>query len=141
MKHIGMAALLFLSSSAALAQETGATAPGFWSLLFDKGGLVTWVIALMSAVGLPVAGIKLYEFHKMDIYRPAELTGLLDDFRAGAQKNLAARLDGLAHPAAPLIAFAMIQANKGPLKGGLLREELTRNIWCGICRVIFGYWN
>ncbi len=120
---------LALSSalSPAMAQETGAQgAPGFWSLLFYKGGLVTWVIALLSAVGLPVAAIKLYEFYRMDIYRPAALNQLLDDFRSGRQKNLAARLDALNHPAAPLIAFALVQAGNGPLKGDVLREELTR---------------
>jgi biopolymer transport protein ExbB len=127
MKPIGYAVLMLsVWAGPGLAQETGGEAPGFWSLLFDKGGVVTWVIALLSAVGLPVAAVKLYEFHRMDIYRPSDLTGLLDDFRAGRQKNLPARLDGLAHPAAPLIAFALINANKGPLNGALLREELTR---------------
>jgi len=126
---IGLGALITIISAAPLwAQEAqqGQAVPGFWSLLFDKGGLVTWVIALLSAVGLPVAAIKIYEFHRMEIYRPAALHAVLDDFRSGKQKNLAARLDGLAHPAAPLIAFALIQAGKGPLKGAVLREELTR---------------
>ena len=47
----------------AVAQETQQAqqaAPGFWSLVFSKGGLVTWVIALLSAVGVPIAAIKLY---------------------------------------------------------------------------------
>lgn len=109
----------------AMAQEAAA-APGFWGLLFDKGGLVTWVIALLSAVGLPVAAIKIYEFYRMDIYRPAALLDTLADIRGGPGNQLAPRLDGLVHPAAPLIAFALVQAANGPLHGALLREELTR---------------
>ncbi|MEC7512140.1 MAG: hypothetical protein VX859_02285, partial [Pseudomonadota bacterium] len=35
--------------SAAQADDEG----GFWSLLFDKGGVVTWIIAMLSAIGLP----------------------------------------------------------------------------------------
>ena len=35
---------------------------GFWSLLFDKGGVVTWIIAMLSAIGLPIAAVKFGSF-------------------------------------------------------------------------------
>lgn len=101
-------------------------APGFWSLLFSKGGLVTWVIALLSAVGLPIAVIKLYEFYRMDIFRPQGFEDALNDMRRGKTSGLAARLDALAHPAAPLIAFALSQSGGDRLAAGPLREELAR---------------
>ena len=107
-------ALLILSPTVSMAQSaelTGETgAPGFWALLFSKGGVVTWVIALLSAVGLPIAVIKLYEFYRMDIFRPQGFEAALDDMRRGKTAGLAARLDALAHPAAPLIAFALSQS-------------------------------
>ena len=81
--------------------------PGFFGLLFSKGGLVTWVIALLSAVGLPVAGVKIYQFYQMDIYRPQSLDAALADYRAGKIDGLAKRLDNYAHPAAPLIGYAI----------------------------------
>jgi len=105
-------------------------APGFWSLLFSKGGVVTWIIALLSAVGLPIAVIKLYEFYRMDIFRPQGFEAALSEMRRGKTDGLAARLDGLAHPAAPLIAFALSQSDGklsgSKLSGDVLREELTR---------------
>ena len=84
------------------AQETAV--PGFWSLVFSKGGAVTWMIALLSAVGVPIAAIKLYEFYRMDIFRPQGFEEALSDMRRGNINGLAARLDALVHPAAPLIA-------------------------------------
>ena len=117
------------AQEAQAAQDVAAVAgdaPGFWSLLFGKGGAVTWVIAVLSAVGLPIAGIKLYEFYRMDIFRPQEFDVALGDMRRGKTDGLAARLDALAHPAAPLIAFALSQTGSGSLDGDLLREELTR---------------
>ena len=123
-------ALLILSPTVSMAQSaelTGETgAPGFWALLFSKGGVVTWVIAFLSAVGLPIAAIKLYEFYRMDIFRPQGFEAALDDMRRGKTAGLAARLDVLAHPAAPLIAFALSQSGSERLAAGLLREELAR---------------
>ena len=82
----------------AVAQETQQAqqaAPGFWSLVFSKGGVVTWVIALLSAVGVPIAAIKLYEFYRMDIFRPQGFEAALSDMRRGNTSGLAARLDAL----------------------------------------------
>jgi biopolymer transport protein ExbB len=106
------------------AQETAA--PGFWSLVFSKGGAVTWMIALLSAVGVPIAAIKLYEFYRMDIFRPQGFEEALSDMRRGNINGLAARLDALVHPAAPLIAFALSQSSGDRLSAAVLREELTR---------------
>lgn len=108
------------------ADAAAETAPGFWALLFSKGGVVTWVIALLSAVGLPIAAIKLYEFYRMDIFRPSALEEALGDMRRGKTAGLGARLDALAHPAAPLIAFALSQSSAARLAPAVLREELTR---------------
>ena len=113
----------------AVAQETQQAqqaAPGFWSLVFSKGGVVTWVIALLSAVGVPIAAIKLYEFYRMDIFRPQGFEAALSDMRRGNTSGLAARLDALVHPAAPLIAFALSQSHGDKLSAAVLREELTR---------------
>ena len=128
-----MAAMLFsptllMAQSADLAMDAAgeSAAPGFWSLLFSKGGLVTWVIALLSAVGLPIAAVKLYEFYRMDVFRPYGFEEALSDMRRGKTAGLAARLDALAHPAAPLIAFALSQSGGDRLTGSVLREELTR---------------
>ena len=119
---------LLMAQSADLAMDAAgeSAAPGFWSLLFSKGGLVTWVIALLSAVGLPIAAVKLYEFYRMDIFRPYGFEEALSDMRRGKTAGLAARLDALAHPAAPLIAFALSQSGGDRLTGSVLREELTR---------------
>ncbi|MEC8133018.1 MAG: hypothetical protein VX099_04555, partial [Pseudomonadota bacterium] len=54
------------SESAAQADNEG----GFWSLLFDKGGVVTWIIAMLSAIGLPIAAVKFAQFLRMEIWRP-----------------------------------------------------------------------
>ncbi|MDB2380993.1 hypothetical protein N9W39_00180 [Alphaproteobacteria bacterium] len=73
----------------AVAQETQQAqqaAPGFWSLVFSKGGVVTWVIALLSAVGVPIAAIKLYEFYRMDIFRPQGFEAALSDMRRGSTR-------------------------------------------------------
>jgi biopolymer transport protein ExbB len=95
----------------AQAQES-ASDPGFWNLLFSKGGVVTWVIALLSAIGLPIAGVKALN-EGLAAYRAGE---------TGAQETLS----GLTHPAAALLEFAMIQAQSGGLSPALLREELAR---------------
>ena len=126
------------------AELTGATgAPGFWALLFSKGGVVTWVIALLSAVGLPIAAIKFYEFYRMDIFRPQGFEAALDDMRRGKTAGLAARLEALAHPAAPLIAFALSQSGSERLAPVCCVKKWrgARNFWCAIYRAIFGSWN
>ena len=110
------------AQNTAVAQE----APSFFGLLFSKGGLVTWVIALLSAVGLPVAGVKIYQFYQMDIYRPQQLDAALADYRAGKIDGLAKRLDAYAHPAAPLIGYALTQAHGRTMSATILREELGR---------------
>ena len=129
-----------MAESAELASETGV--PGFWALLFSKGGVVTWVIALLSAVGLPIAAIKLYEFYRMDIFRPQGFEAALDDMRRGKTAGLVTRLDALAHPAAPLIAFALSQSgasstaarwlankeNQADLVGGLNVQSKDRHV-------------
>ena len=88
--------------------------------------MVTWIIALLSAVGLPVAAIKAYQFYKMDIYRPAELQAAMQAYRAGRIKGLAKQLDGLVHPAAPLLGFAMAEAHGRTMVEAVLREEVQR---------------
>ena len=103
-----------------------AAAPGFWSLLFTKGGVVTWIIALLSAVGLPVAAIKAYQFYKMDIYRPGDIQLAMAAYRRGQVDGLAKRLDALVHPAAPLIGYAIAEAHTRAMAPAILREELTR---------------
>ena len=111
--------------TAAVAQD-GEAAPGFWSLLFSKGGLVTWAIALLSAVGLPIAAVKIYQFIQMDIWRPQELEEALSAYKAGRVKGLSGRFESLAHPAAALLGFAIGEAHGGKMAPALLREELTR---------------
>ena len=113
-------------SPAAPVGEAASEAPGFFGLLFSKGGLVTWVIALLSAVGLPVAGVKIYQFYQMDIYRPQQLDAALADYRAGKIEGLASRLDNYAHPAAPLLGYALTQAHSHAMSRASLREELAR---------------
>jgi hypothetical protein len=106
--------------------ESAGDSPGFFGLLFSKGGLVTWIIALLSAVGLPVAAVKIYQFYQMDIYRPQQLDMALADYRAGKIEGLAKRLDNYAHPAAPLIGYALTQAHGRTMSPDILREELAR---------------
>ena len=113
--------LLIAQTAEAAADMAAETAPGFWALLFSKGGVVTWVIALLSAVGLPIAAIKLYEFYRMDIFRPHAFEEALGDMRRGKTAGLGARLDALAHPAAPLIAFALSQSSAARLAPAVLR--------------------
>lgn len=114
-----------LSLTAAQAQDAQ-SAPGFWSLLFDKGGLVTWAIALLSAVGLPIAAVKIYQYVQMDIWRPQELEAAMQDYKTGQVQGLSARFEQLAHPAASLLGYAIGEAHGGTLTPALLREELTR---------------
>ena len=109
----------------ALAQEADG-APGFWGLLFDKGGLVTWAIALLSAVGLPIAAVKIYQYVQMDIWRPQELEAAMNHYKAGQVQGLSARFESLSHPAAALLGFAIGEAHGGAMAPALLREELTR---------------
>lgn len=104
----------------------GDATPGFWQLLFTKGGLVTWLIALLSAVGVPIAAVKIVQFYKMDIWRPAELTAVLEAYRGGQTKGLGGQLQNMAHPAASLIGFALVEAHEGKMAAAVLREELTR---------------
>ncbi len=118
-----LCAFLWAFVPAAFAQEAPAE-PGFWTLLFDKGGVVTWVIALLSAIGLPIAGVKLYQFYCMDIWRPKHLTEALSTYRNG--EVAAPTLSTLTHPAAALLAFAITQAQSGAMTSALLREELSR---------------
>lgn len=111
--------------------EDAQSAPGFWSLLFDKGGVVTWVIALLSAVGLPIAAVKIYQYVQMDIWRPQDLEAALQLYKNGqsqgqVQRGLAARFEALSHPAAALLGFAIGEAHGGAMAPALLREELTR---------------
>lgn len=124
LKSAGLAVVIFCASiPAAFAQEATAE-PGFWTLLFDKGGVVTWVIALLSAIGLPIAAVKLYQFYRMDIWRPKQVTEALSVYRNG--EAAAPTLSALAHPAAALLAFAISQAQSGAMTPALLREELSR---------------
>jgi len=124
LKSAGLAVVIFCASiPAAFAQEATAE-PGFWTLLFDKGGVVTWVIALLSAIGLPIAAVKLYQFYRMDIWRPKQVAEALSVYRNG--EAAAPTLSALAHPAAALLAFAISQAQSGAMTPALLREELSR---------------
>jgi biopolymer transport protein ExbB len=116
----------FIFTTAADAQDGMAEGPGFWSLLFDKGGVVTWVIALLSAVGLPVALVKLYQFYRMQIWRPAALNQTMQVYRLDPSKDISDALAGLAHPAAALLSFAILQARAKTMSPSLMREELTR---------------
>ncbi len=125
------AAIFFFLSVDAMAQTAPAAAPdeagpGFWTLLFTKGGVVTWVIALLSAIGLPVAGVKAYQFYKMDIFRPADVQAAMSAYRSGKVQGLAKQLDGFIHPAAPLIGFAISEAHGRNMSVSILREELER---------------
>ena len=122
---LGLLACIALVSPAA-AQEASGDAPGFWTLLLTKGGVVTWIIALLSAVGLPIAIIKAYQFYKMDIHRPDAVIAAMEAYRAGRVEGLARQLDSEAHPAAPLIGFAIGEAHGRSMAADLLREELTR---------------
>lgn len=106
--------------------EGAQSAPGFWGLLFAKGGLVTWAIALLSAVGLPIAAVKIYQYVQMDIWRPQELEAAMHQYKAGHVQGLSARFETLAHPAAALLGFAIGEAHGGAMAPALLREELTR---------------
>ena len=102
---------------------------GFWSLLFNKGGVVTWIIAMLSAIGLPIAAVKLVKFLRMEIWRPKHVEAAMMRYRAGDVRGLSADLEDIAHPAAPLIAFAIAEAYRDGSKGEageLLREEASR---------------
>ena len=102
---------------------------GFWSLLFDKGGVVTWIIAMLSAIGLPIAAVKFVQFLRMEIWRPTHVEAAMMRYRNGDERGLAAELEEIAHPAAPLIAYAIAEAGRGGAKGeagDLLREEASR---------------
>ena len=131
---LGLASVLFLAllplpvaaQNAANNVPDIAGADGFWILLFTKGGVVTWAIALLSAIGLPIIVVKFYQFYRMDIWRPNGLLYALDDYRSGRIKGLAVQLQIMAHPAASLLAFAMAEAHDNKLPPALLREELTR---------------
>ena len=115
-----------LAQTAEQAPAAPSDAPGFWGLLFDKGGLVTWAIALLSAIGLPVAMVKIYHFYRMDIWRPARLEAAMAQYRAGTGKGLIRQLANDPHPAAGLLAFGMNETAKADLSADLLREEMTR---------------
>ena len=114
------------------------TAPGFWALLFSKGGVVTWVIALLSAVGLPIAAIKLYEFYRMDIFRPHAFEEALGDMRRGKTAGLGAR--GCAGPSGRAAycfclepeqrcAFGPGRAARSTRRAQFLVRHLSRHIW------------
>lgn len=125
--RIGVIGILagMASTGTVWAQEPDA-APGFWGLLFAKGGLVTWAIALLSAVGLPIAAVKIYQYVQMDIWRPQELEAAMNHYKTGQAQGLSARFESLAHPAAPLLGYAIGEAHGGAMASSLLREELTR---------------
>ena len=113
------------SESAAQADDEG----GFWSLLFDKGGVVTWIIAMLSAIGLPIAAVKFAQFLRMEIWRPKHVEAAMMRYRNGDERGLAVELEDIAHPAAPLLAYAIAQTHRGGAKGEageLLREEASR---------------
>lgn len=102
---------------------------GFWSLLFNKGGVVTWIIAMLSAIGLPIAAVKFVQFLRMEIWRPKHVEAAMMRYRAGHVRGLSGDLEDIAHPAAPVIAFAIAEAHHGGSKGEageLLREEASR---------------
>ena len=102
---------------------------GLWSLLFYKGGVVTWIIAMLSAIGLPIAAVKFVQFLRMEIWRPKHVEAAMMRYRAGDVRGLSGDLEDIAHPAAPLIAFAIAEAHRGGSKGEageLLREEASR---------------
>lgn len=113
------------SESAAQAGDEG----GFWSLLFDKGGVVTWIIAMLSAIGLPIAAVKFAQFLRMEIWRPKHVEAAMMRYRNGDERGLTGELEDIAHPAAPLLAYAIAQTHRGGAKGEageLLREEASR---------------
>ena len=113
------------SESTAQADDEG----GFWSLLFDKGGVVTWIIAMLSAIGLPIAAVKFAQFLRMEIWRPKHVEAAMMRYRNGDERGLAGELEDIAHPAAPLLAYAIAQTHRGGAKGEageLLREEASR---------------
>ena len=58
---------------------------GFWSLLFNKGGVVTWIIAMLSAIGLPIAAVKFVQFLRMEIWRPKHVEAAMMRYRAGTR--------------------------------------------------------
>jgi biopolymer transport protein ExbB len=118
--------VIFIHPAVAIAQEAGAEGQGFWSLLFDKGGVVTWVIALLSAVGLPIAAVKLYQFHKMTIWRSGQLNEVMQAYRLDATLDVSPALAQLPHPAAALMSFSITQARAKTMPPALLREELGR---------------
>lgn len=122
---VAIAVLSFGLVTGAQAEEVQ-NAPGFWALLFTKGGLVTWVIALSSAVGLPIAAVKIYQYVQMDIWRPQELSAAMQNYKNGQVQGLSARFEELAHPAASLLGYAIGEAHGGSLAPALLREELAR---------------
>ncbi len=103
-----------------------ASPPGFWILVFTKGGVVTWLIALLSAVGVPIGVVKIYHFWRMDIWRSRQVRDAVDNYRAGRIKGLGLHFQSMAHPAASLIAFAIAEAHDGQMTPTALREELTR---------------
>lgn len=114
---------------AAEAAQDASSDGGFWSLLFEKGGAVTWIIALLSAVGLPIAAVKIFQFMRMQIWRPREIEAAMLRYRTGDVRGLAGELEDIAHPAAPLIAYAIAEANRSGATGEageLLREETSR---------------
>ena len=120
------ALVLFVFTTSAMAQDVMAEGPGFWSLLFDKGGVVTWVIALLSAIGLPIAAVKLYQFYKMTIWRSGQLNEVMQAYRLDATLDVSPALAQLPHPAAALMSYSISQARAKTMPPALLRAELGR---------------
>ena len=101
---------------------------GFWSLLFDKGGVVTWIIAMLSAIGLPIAAVKFAQFLRMEIWRPKHVEAAMMRYRNGDERGLADELEDIAHPAAPLLPMRLPKpiAVAQRRSRGIAREEASR---------------
>ena len=84
---------------------------------------------MLSAIGLPIAAVKFVQFLRMEIWRPKHVEAAMMRYRAGDVRGLSGDLEDIAHPAAPLIAFAIAETHRGGSKGEageLLREEASR---------------
>jgi biopolymer transport protein ExbB len=84
---------------------------------------------MLSAIGLPIAAVKFAQFLRMEIWRPKHVEAAMMRYRNGDERGLAGELEDIAHPAAPLLAYAIAQTHRGGAKGEageLLREEASR---------------
>lgn len=108
---------------------TSEAAPDLMAQLLDiagAGGPVLLILLGLSLVGVTLVLIKAGQMIRLRLWDRRPLRAALAAWKAGRRHEAVAALDGVPHPVAGPLAYAMAETARGEMTEAAIREEAER---------------